>query len=184
LATRTKGLSFFVNDCDAKNEELNDVFTGSLAFQPAVQSKDLKALIFDQKYRNSGQVIQGQATVDFTIGIELTFRVEYSLRSNITYITVTSPSGISFSNVVNDPTAKLLYIQIPGKAEEGDWKFTLVVSSSTSEYVNVIVTSKINSNTAPITVDCFDPKLVPRRFVGVVKQGGNPIIGASVKYVT
>ena len=181
MATKTNGLSFFVNDCNAKNEELNDVFTGSLAFQPAVPSKDLKALIFDQKYQNSGQVIQGQTTVDFTIGNELTFRVDYSLKSHVTYFAVTSPSGITYSNVVYDDSSKLMKIEIPGIAQFGVWKFTLFVSTSTSEYINLIVTSKPKSDTAPITVDCFDPKLVPRRFVGRVMQGGNPIIGASVK---
>ena len=192
LATETNGLSFFVHD-DGNSDDLNDAFTGSLTYEPTVPTEDLTILLFQQKYGQSadaaGSDINGVATVDFTVGRELTFRVDYTTKSYVQNFYVKSPSGQVHANVFYDDAAKLEYILIPDVAEEGDWTFYLALGSSSSDYVNVIVTSKPRSNSAlPITVECSVPSgtvvpnaaVAPVTLVGVVQQGRNRVIGANV----
>ena len=183
-------MSFFIHD-DGNSDELNDAFTGSLTYEPTVPTEDLTILLFQQKYQSATATsnINGIATVDFTIGRELTFRVDYTNKSFVQNFYVKSPSGQVHSNVFYDDTAKLEYILIPDVAEEGDWTFYLTLGSSSSDYVNVIVTSKPKTNSAlPITVECSVPSgtvvpnaaVAPVTLVGVVQQGRNRVIGANV----
>ena len=94
-----------------------------------------------------------------------------------------------YSNLTYDEPAKMVYIEIPGVADEGIWNFTLTLSSSSKDYANVIVTSKSRSDSAPITVECsvpsgtvvVDAAISPVRLVAVVKQGRNRVIGANVQ---
>ncbi|KAI9550565.1 hypothetical protein GHT06_005067 [Daphnia sinensis] len=188
LATKTDGMSYFIND-DGQNDELHDAFTGSLTYQPAVPIGELTVILFQQKY-NKGNMFEDYVTVDFTVGRSLTFRLEYTQRNYITGFFVKSPSGQVYQNVIYDSSAKLAYILIPDLAEEGDWKFTLTVNSAYyKDYASVIVTSKSRVNTAaPITVDCSVPSGTvvynsanAVRLVAVVKQGRNRVIGANVR---
>lgn len=182
-------MSFFIHD-DGNSDELNDAFTGSLTYEPTVPAEDLTILLFQQKYQSAATSnIDGIAIVDFTIGRELTFRVDYTTKSFVQNFYVKSPSGQVHSNVFYDDTAKLEYILIPDVAEEGDWTFYLTLGSSSLDYVNVIVTSKPKTNSAlPITVECSVPSgtvvpnaaVAPVTLVGVVQQGRNRVIGANV----
>lgn len=151
-------------------------------------SENLTVVLFQKKYK--GQ-INGAVSVDYTIGRELTFRVEYSKETYLQEFIVTSPSGTLYDNVFYDESTELEYILIPGIAEEGEWLFNLVVSSTSDDYANVIVTSKPKSrDIAPITVECSvlsgvvvaDAVVRPVLLVGVVKQGRNRVIGANVRY--
>uniref|UniRef100_A0A0N8E3Y3 Calcium-activated chloride channel regulator 4, 30 kDa form n=1 Tax=Daphnia magna TaxID=35525 RepID=A0A0N8E3Y3_9CRUS len=188
LATKTNGKSYFIND-NGQNDELNDAFTGSLTYQPAVPSDELTVILFQQKYQNSIQ-FEDFVTVDFTVGRSLTFRLEYTNRNYIVSFSVQSPSGQDYNQVTYDDTAKLAYIIIPDLAEEGDWKFTLTVTSAYSQdYASVIVTSKSRvDSAAPITVECSVPSgtvvedaaVTPVRIVAVVKHGRDRVLGANV----
>ncbi|KZS12185.1 Calcium-activated chloride channel regulator 2 [Daphnia magna] len=189
LATKTNGKSYFIND-NGQNDELNDAFTGSLTYQPAVPSDELTVILFQQKYQNSIQ-FEDFVTVDFTVGRSLTFRLEYTNRNYIVSFSVQSPSGQDYNQVTYDDTAKLAYIIIPDLAEEGDWKFTLNVNSAYfQDYASVIVTSKSRvDSAAPITVECsvpsgtvvYNASATAVRLVAVVKQGRNRVIGANVR---
>jgi len=128
--------------------------------------------------------------VDFTVGRELTFRVEYTKDAYLQEFIVTSPHGQVYDDVIYDENTNLEYITIPDIAEEGEWYFNLVVTSTSDDYVNVIVTSKPKSrDVAPITVECSvlsgvvveDAALKPVLLVAVVKQGRNRVIGANVR---
>ncbi|XP_032788079.2 LOW QUALITY PROTEIN: calcium-activated chloride channel regulator 4 [Daphnia magna] len=189
LATKTNGKSYFIND-NGQNDELNDAFTGSLTYQPAVPSDELTVILFQQKYQKNIQ-FEDFVTVDFTVGRSLTFRLEYTNRNYIVSFSVQSPSGQDYNQVTYDDTAKLAYIIIPDLAEEGDWKFTLTVTSAYSQdYASVIVTSKSRvDSAAPITVECsvpsgtvvYNASATAVRLVAVVKQGRNRVIGANVR---
>ncbi|KAK4015728.1 hypothetical protein OUZ56_030702 [Daphnia magna] len=189
LATKTNGKSYFIND-NGQNDELNDAFTGSLTYQPAVPSDELTVILFQQKYQKNIQ-FEDFVTVDFTVGRSLTFRLEYTNRNYIVSFSVQSPSGQDYNQVTYDDTAKLAYIIIPDLAEEGDWKFTLNVNSAYSQdYASVIVTSKSRvDSAAPITVECsvpsgtvvYNASATAVRLVAVVKQGRNRVIGANVR---
>jgi calcium-activated chloride channel regulator 4 len=188
LATQTNGKSYFIND-KGSNDELNDAFKGSLAFLPAVQSKNLNVQLFQKKYQN-GKKFEDSAIVEFTVGRNLTFLAEYTDRNYLQNFTVKSKSGEVYNTVIYDNAAKLAYIEIPGIAEEGAWTFSLTVGSSKKDYVNVIVKSKSrSSSTPPITVECLVPSgtvvvdagVTPVRLVAVVQQGRNRVIGASVQ---
>jgi len=191
LATVTNGLSFFIND-NGSNDELNDAFTGSLAYAGCSPAEKPRVLLEQKKYQGAGQIITGVVSVDSTLGQELTFRLDYTIKSHIVSFSVKSPSGQVFNTITYDDSTKLLYIRIPNIAEEGEWSYTLTVKSSVIDYVNLIVTSKPKSiSTDPITVECLiasgsvvpDAALAPVQLVAIVKQGRNRVIGADVKLV-
>ena len=69
-------LSFFVKD-SGNNEDLNDAFKSSLVFLPASPSYDKTVLLFQQKLTGSGRTVTDGASIDFTIGKQLTFRIDY-----------------------------------------------------------------------------------------------------------
>lgn len=187
LATKTNGKSFFIDD-EGITDPLNDAFTGSLTYLPAVPLGDLTVLLHQQKYIG-GLTFQNSTIVDFTVGRNLTFRIDYTNKSHLLSFSVVSPiSRTVYNNLTHDDAAKLAYIIIPGTAEIGQWDFTLTVSSSPSDYVSVIVTSKSKTSSGPITVVCtFDegtvkhPTIKPIRLLADVKQGQNRVIGAHVQ---
>jgi hypothetical protein len=186
LATETNGRSFFIHD-NGNSDDLNDAFRGSLTYQPAVPSENLTVVLFQKLYR--GQ-IDDSVSVDSTVGRELTFRVEYTKDAYLQEFIVTSPTGQVYDEIVFDENTHLEYITIPDIAEKGEWRFNLVVTSTSDDYVNVIVTSKPKSrDVAPITVECSilngmvveNAALKPVLLVAVVKQGQNRVIGANVR---
>jgi calcium-activated chloride channel regulator 4 len=187
LATKTNGKSYFIND-NGSNDELNDAFTGSLTYLPAVPSENLTVLLFQKKYQKGNQ-FEDSVIVDWTVGRNLTFRVDYTNKNYLQDFSVKSPSGQVYSALTYDDPAKMAYIEIPGVAEDGIWNFTLAVGTSSVDYVNVIVTTKSKSDSAPITVECsvpsgtvvVDAAITLVRLVAVVKQGRNRVIGANVQ---
>ncbi len=187
LATKTNGKSFFIDD-EGSSDPLNDAFTGSLTYLPAVPLEDMTVLLKQTKYENDTS-FHDSAIVDFTVGRNLTFRIDYTNKSHLLSFSVVSPiSGTVYNNLTHDEPAKLAYIVINGTAEIGQWDFTLTVSSSPTDYVSVIVTSKSKTSSGPITVECtFDegtvkyPTIKPIRLVADVKQGQNRVIGAHVQ---
>ena len=189
MATKTNGKSYFISD-DGNNDELNDAFTGSLTYQPAVPFEELSVLLFQKKYQN-GNRFSDSVEVDFTVGRNLTFRIDYTNRNYIRNFTVISPSGMMYNQVTYDDKAKIGSIVIPDIAEEGTWTFTLIVNPNSYDYATVIVTSKARSGSAaPITVECSVPSgtviadaaVMPVRLVAEVMQGRNRVIGANVQY--
>jgi calcium-activated chloride channel regulator 4 len=187
LATKTNGKSFFIDD-EGITDPLNDAFMGSLTYLPAVPLEDLTVLLHQHKYQH-GLTFHDSTMVDFTVGRNLTFRIDYTKKSHLLSFSVVSPiSGTVYNNLTHDDAAKLAYIIIPGTAEIGQWNFTLTVSSSPTDYVSVIVTSKSKTSSGPITVECnFDegtvkhPTIKPIRLFAYVKQGQNRVIGAHVQ---
>jgi hypothetical protein len=178
-----------MND-EGNSGELNDAFTGSLTYQPAVPSGDLVVQLSKTEYKNPGTEFNDVTFVDFTVGLELTFRVEYTSKNFLQSFFVVSPSGDLYDNLIfgNDTKAPTAFIKIPGIAEDGVWNYTLTVASSPNDRANVIVTSKSKSDSGPITVDCFVPgenvisaTITNVKIVAVVMQQNNPVIGAEVR---
>ena len=159
-----------------------------MTYQPAVPSEELIVLLF-QKIFQKGTKFEDSVVVDWSVGKNLTFRIDYTIKNYLQSFFVKSPSGQLYDTLTYDDPAKMAYIQIPGIAEDGAWNFTLMVGSSTTDYVNVIVTTKSKSNSAPITVECsvpsgtvvVDAAISPVRLVAVVKQGRNRVVGANVQ---
>ncbi|XP_057373421.1 calcium-activated chloride channel regulator 4-like [Daphnia carinata] len=188
LATKTNGKSYFIND-NGNYDELNDAFTGSLTYQPAVPVGGLTVILFQAKYQY-GSRFENSVFVDYTVGRNLTFRLEYTQRNYIVSFSVQSPSGQVYNQPTYDNSAKLALIIIPDLAEEGEWKFTVIVNSAYfQDYARVIVTSKPRTDSAaPITVECSVPSgtvvanaaVMPVRLVAVVTRGRNRVIGANV----
>jgi hypothetical protein len=189
------GKSYFVNEF-GNNDELTDAFTGSLIYQPTVSSDNKSVQLFQKKYqietrfKRSLPIFQDSVIVDWSVGRNLAFRIDYTNKAHLQGFSVYSPSGQVYSTLTYDEPAKLAYIEIPGVADEGEWNFTLTVSSSSRDYVNVIVKSKSRSSSlAPITVECsvpsgtvvVDAAISPVRLVAVVQQGRNRVIGANVQ---
>lgn len=189
LATKTKGKSYFINDVGS-TDGLNTAFNGSLTYQPAVPSEELTVLLDETKYQNPGNEFKNSILVDYTVGRELTFRVDYSNISYLQTFSVMSPNGLLFDNLIvgNDTKAPTAFIKIPDVADDGYWDYTLTVANSPSDSANVIVTTKSKSSSGPITVECYVPSgyainasIAPVTLVAVVKQRNNMVIGAEVR---
>ena len=191
MATVTNGLSFFISD-NGSSDELNDAFSGSLAYAGCFsQSEQPRILLEQKKFIKVGQIISGSVSVDSTLGKELTFRVDYTKKLHVQSFAVKSPSGQVFNTVTYDDSLKMQFIIIPNVAEQGQWSYNVTVSTSITDYINLIVSSKPKSaSTDAITVECLVPSgtvvpdatLNPPQIVGIVKQGRNRVIGADVKY--
>ena len=90
-----------------------------------------------------------------------------------------SPSGQILNTITYDDNLKMQFIIIHNIAEQGQWSYDLTVSTSTTDYINLIVSSKPKSaSTEAITVECSVPSgtvvphaaLNPPKIVGIVKQ--------------
>ena len=189
----TNGLSFFISD-GGSNDELNSAFSGSLIYSGCSSPEEQpRILLEEQKFQGVGQTISGEVSLDFTLGLELTFRVDYTTKSHVRTFSVKSPTGQEYSDITYDDSTNQLFITIPNIAEDGQWSYTITVTSSATDYINLIVTSKPKStSTEPVTAECLVPSgtvvpnaaLNPIQIVAIVKRGRNAVINADVKYLT
>ena len=89
LATITNCLSFFISD-NGSNDELNDAFSGSLAYAGCLlQSEQHRILLEQKKFIKVGQMISGFVSVDSKLGQELTFHVYFEIARPIVHREIT-----------------------------------------------------------------------------------------------
>ncbi|KAI7800423.1 putative epithelial chloride channel protein-like [Triplophysa rosa] len=127
----------------------------------------------------------GTVSVDSTVGNKTSFLIIYELSAPTAYIQ--TPSGFIYSqaDMSKDPSAKTLTLKIPGTAETGDWKYSIL--SGGLQSLTITVTSQAaRSDVPPIIVKAHvNQQLIdgskPVIVFAEVSQNYRPVINAEVK---
>ena len=147
--------------------------------------------MFQKQYANISKAIRGDFTIDFTVGRNLVFRIDYTDKSYLKSFILTSPNGAVYSSLEYDEYAKVALFKIDHPVEVGEWDFTLRVTNSANDSIAVTVTTQTRSirYAVPITAECYIPdgavisnaSSSPIRILAKVMQGFNPVLSAKVK---
>ncbi|XP_049989875.1 calcium-activated chloride channel regulator 1-like, partial [Alexandromys fortis] len=173
------GLQTYASD-QAQNNGLVDAFAAlssgnGAASQRSIQLESRGANLQKDQWMN------GSVIVDSTVGKDTLFLVTWTTQAP--QILLWDPSGTKQGGFVVDPATKMAYLQVPGTAKVGHWKYSLKASSQTltltvtsraasATVPPITVTPVVNTNTAnfpsPVTV------------YATLRQGVSPILRASV----
>nr|XP_048309633.1 calcium-activated chloride channel regulator 1-like [Myodes glareolus] len=179
LSTMTGGLQTYASD-QAQNNGLVDAFAALSSGNGAVSQRSIQ---LESKGANlqKGQWMNGSVIVDSTVGKDTLFLVTWTTQAP--QILLWDPSGTKQGGFVVDKATKMAYLQVPGTAKVGLWKYSLQASSQTltltvtsraasTKVPPITVTPVVNTNAAsfpsPVTV------------YAALRQGVSPILRASV----
>ncbi|KAG8519511.1 Calcium-activated chloride channel regulator 1 [Galemys pyrenaicus] len=179
LSKMTGGLQTYASD-QAQNNGLIDAFGALSSGNGAVSQRSIQLESKGLTLQNT-QWMNGTVIVDSTVGKDTLFLVTWTKVPP--QILLWDPSGKKQEGIVVDTQTKLAYLQIPGTAKVGVWKYSLQASSQTltltvtsrasqTTLPPVTVTSKINKD----TVKFPSPTVVYAK----IHQGSRPILRASV----
>ncbi|XP_020006937.1 calcium-activated chloride channel regulator 1 [Castor canadensis] len=179
LSKMTGGLQMYASD-EAQNNGLIDAFAALSSGNGAVSQRSIQLESKGATLKNS-QWMNGTVIVDSTVGKETLFLVTWTTQPP--QILLWDPSGKKQDGFVVDTNTKMAYLQIPGIATVGLWKYSLQASSQT---LTLTVTSRASSaNLAPITVTSRMNKDTgkypsPMIIYANIRQGVFPILRATV----
>ncbi|XP_007530029.1 calcium-activated chloride channel regulator 1 [Erinaceus europaeus] len=179
LSKMTGGLQTYASDM-IQNNGLIDAFgalsSGNVAdTQRSIQLESKGLTLQNAEWMN------GTVTVDSTVGKDTAFLITWT--TNTPQIFLLDPSGKKQEGFVVDTNTKMAYLQIPGTAKVGVWRYSL---QATSQTLTLTVTSRASSPTLPpVTVTSKmnkDTGKFPNPMIVYAKihQGAMPILRASV----
>ncbi|XP_004679591.1 PREDICTED: calcium-activated chloride channel regulator 1 [Condylura cristata] len=179
LSKMTGGLQTFASD-QAQNNGLIDAFgalssgNGAIS-QRSIQLESKGLTLHDTQWMN------GTVIVDSTVGKDTMFLITWTTVPP--QILLWDPTGKKQEGILVDRESKLSYIQIPGIAKVGIWKYSL---QGTSQTLTLTVTSRAsNATLPPVTVASKMNKNTgkfpsPMIVYAKIHQGATPILRASV----
>ncbi|XP_051021561.1 calcium-activated chloride channel regulator 1 [Acomys russatus] len=179
LSKMTGGLQTYASD-QAQNNGLVDAFAALSSGNGAASQNSIQLESRGANLQND-QWMNGSVIVDSTVGKDTLFLVTWT--THPPKILLWDPSGTKQDGFIIDTTTKMAYLQIPGTAKVGFWKYSLQASLQT---LTLTVTSRAASATVPpITVT---PKVnknagnfpSPVTVYTAIRQGASPILRASV----
>uniref|UniRef100_A0A8C9DSH3 Calcium-activated chloride channel regulator 1 n=1 Tax=Prolemur simus TaxID=1328070 RepID=A0A8C9DSH3_PROSS len=179
LSKMTGGLQTYASD-QVQNNGLIDAFGALTSGNGAPSQRSIQLESKGSTFKNS-QWMNGTVIVDSTVGNDTLFLVTWTTRSP--QILLWDPSGKKQDGFLVDTKTKMSYLQIPGTAKVGVWKYSLQASSQT---LTLTVTSRASSATLPpITVTSKINKDTgkfpsPMIVYANIRQGASPILRASV----
>ncbi|XP_004480963.2 calcium-activated chloride channel regulator 1 [Dasypus novemcinctus] len=179
LSKMTGGLQTFASD-NVQNNGLIDAFGALSSGNGAVSQRSIQLESKGLTFQNS-QWMNGTVMVDSTVGKDTLFLITWTAQSP--EILLWDPSGNKQGGFIVDTLSKMTYLQIPGTAKVGVWKYSLRASSQT---LTLTVTSRASSATLPpITVTPKMNKATgtfpnPMVVYANIRQGALPILRASV----
>ncbi|XP_007944388.1 calcium-activated chloride channel regulator 1 [Orycteropus afer afer] len=179
LSKMTGGLQTYASD-QAQNNGLIDAFGALSSGNGALSQRSIQLESRGLTLQNS-EWMNGTVIVDSTIGNDTLFLITWTTQPP--QILLWDPSGKKQDGFLVDAQSKTAYLQIPGTAKVGIWNYSLQASSQT---LTLTVTSRPSSATVPpITVTSKMNKDTgkfpsPMRVYANIRQGGTPILGASV----
>ncbi|XP_003784339.1 calcium-activated chloride channel regulator 1 [Otolemur garnettii] len=179
LSKMTGGVQTYASD-QAQNNGLIDAFGALSSGNGAPTQKSIQLESKGLTLQN-GQWMNGTVIVDSTVGKDTLFLVTWTKQPP--QILLWDPSGKKQDGFVVDTNTKMTYLQIPGIAKVGAWKYSLQASSQT---LTLTVTSRASSATLPpITVTSKMNKDTgkfpsPMIVYANIHQGNLPILRASV----
>ncbi|XP_037671976.1 calcium-activated chloride channel regulator 1 [Choloepus didactylus] len=179
LSKMTGGLQTYASD-QVQNNGLIDAFGALSSGNGALSQRSIqlesKGLVLQKPEWMNGTVL-----VDSTVGNDTLFLITWTTQPP--QILLWSPSNKRQDGFLVDTHSKMAYLQIPGTAEVGTWRYSLQSSSQT---LTLTVTSRASSATLPpITVTSKMNKATgifpnPMVVYANIRQGALPILGASV----
>ncbi|XP_057206516.1 calcium-activated chloride channel regulator 4A-like [Triplophysa rosa] len=181
MADRTDG-KFIIATDDITSNLLVDAFA-SLTIPTGDYTKEPVQL--ESTGKRTADWFNGTVSVDSTVGNKTSFLIIYELSAPTAYIQ--TPSGFIYSqaDMSKDPSAKTLTLKIPGTAETGDWKYSIL--SGGLQSLTITVTSQAaRSDVPPIIVKAHvNQQLIdgskPVIVFAEVSQNYRPVINAEVK---
>ncbi|ERE88791.1 calcium-activated chloride channel regulator 1 [Cricetulus griseus] len=179
LSKMTGGLQTYASD-QAQNNGLVDAFAALSSGNGAVSQRSIQLESRGVNLQKN-QWMNGSVVVDSTVGKDTLFLVTWTTQAP--QILLWDPSGTKQGGFVVDTTAKMAYLQVPGIAKVGFWKYSLQASSQT---LTLTVTSRAASATLPpITVTPVvnqNTGTFPNPVIvyATIRQGATPILRASV----
>ncbi|XP_050731210.1 calcium-activated chloride channel regulator 1-like [Eriocheir sinensis] len=200
VAEVSGGKTFTVNDVD-EGQMLEDAFHGALTFQPPPPLALQTVTIHEEEFQENGTEASSSFHVDFTVGRNLTLRLETGVQAHrsspsLTHPKVTSapvligPSGREYRDASFDPDSSTWTLVVP-QAEVGIWRWWVGLSGDRDNFVRARVTSlPKNPDVQPITTRAWvsGPREVNASVDRViifaeVKQGHSPVVQADVRAV-
>nr|BAG53415.1 unnamed protein product [Homo sapiens] len=146
LSKMTGGLQTYASD-QVQNNGLIDAFGALSSGNGAVSQRSIQLESKGLTLQNS-QWMNGTVIVDSTVGKDTLFLITWTTQPP--QILLWDPSGQKQGGFVVDKNTKMAYLQIPGIAKVGTWKYSLQASSQT---LTLTVTSRAsNATLPPITV--------------------------------
>ncbi|XP_052034783.1 calcium-activated chloride channel regulator 1 [Apodemus sylvaticus] len=179
LSKMTGGLQTYSSD-QVQNNGLVDAFAALSSGNAAISQHSIQLESRGANLQNN-QWMNGSVIVDSTVGKDTLFLITWT--TNPPTVFIWDPSGVEQSGFVQDKTTKVAYLQIPGTAKVGFWKYSIQASSQT---LTLTVTSRAASATLPpITVTPVVNKNTgafpsPVPVYASIRQGASPILRASV----
>ncbi|XP_012516503.1 PREDICTED: calcium-activated chloride channel regulator 1 [Propithecus coquereli] len=179
LSKMTGGLQTYASD-QVQNNGLIDAFGALASGNGAPSQRSIQLESKGSTLKNS-QWMNGTVIVDSTVGNDTLFLVTWTTQAP--QILLWDPSGKKQDGFLVDTKTKMSYLQIPGTAKVGTWKYSLQASSQT---LTLTVTSRASSATLPpITVTSKINKDTgkfpsPMIVYATIRQGTSPIVRASV----
>ncbi|XP_047476067.1 calcium-activated chloride channel regulator 3A-1-like [Penaeus chinensis] len=189
IAQQTDGKTYTVFDTDS-GSQLLDAFLGALTYQPGDTVADTKIKIHEYAYNGTDNQVSKAFPVDASVGRDMLFQLKTSaLKHTVSAPYLVRPDGTEVKTATFDPFTGSWAIKVP-LAEPGRWKWTASLSGDKKHYIQVDVTAKArNPDILPIFAKAWassgssgvDATVSPVIVYAEVKQGSNPVIGATVR---
>ncbi|XP_037785047.1 calcium-activated chloride channel regulator 3A-1-like [Penaeus monodon] len=189
IAQQTDGKTYTVFDTDS-GSQLLDAFLGALTYQPGDTVADTKVKIHEYAYNGPDKLVSKEFPVDASVGRDMLFQLKTSaLKHTISPPYLLRPDGTAVKTATFDPLIGSWAIKVP-LAEPGRWTWIAELSGDKNYYIQVDVTAKArNPDILPIYTQAWassgssgvDATVSPVIVYAEVKQGSNPVIGATVR---
>lgn len=179
LSKMTGGLQTYSSD-QVQNNGLVDAFAALSSGNAAIAQHSIQLESRGVNLQNN-QWMNGSVIVDSSVGKDTLFLITWTTHPPTIFIW--DPSGVEQNGFILDTTTKVAYLQVPGTAKVGFWKYSIQASSQT---LTLTVTSRAASATLPpITVTPVVNKNTgkfpsPVTVYASIRQGASPILRASV----
>ncbi|XP_065136071.1 calcium-activated chloride channel regulator 4A-like [Paramisgurnus dabryanus] len=180
MAESTGG-KFIIATDDLTSNLLMDAFA-SLTLSDGDYTKD--PIQLESTGLKTAGWFNGTVSVDRTVGNKTSFLIIYE--TSLPTANIQSPSGLIYSqtDMTSDTTAKTITLKIPGTAEAGDWKYSIL--SGRSQSLTITVTSQAaDADVPPIIVKAHVNQQIsdgskPMIVFAEVSQNYRPVVNAEV----
>ncbi|XP_066518534.1 calcium-activated chloride channel regulator 1-like [Hoplias malabaricus] len=149
MASQTDG-KFIIVDHNLLSNQLVDAFF-SFTTSDGDPTKQTVQLVSTGKI--STDWFNGTVPIDCTVGNSTTFTIIYE--KNPPTVNIETPSGSVYgqSHITHNAAMKTIVLNVPGTAEDGDWKYSFFNREPTAQTIILIVTSRAkHDDVPPITV--------------------------------
>nr|XP_027226526.1 calcium-activated chloride channel regulator 1-like [Penaeus vannamei]XP_027226527.1 calcium-activated chloride channel regulator 1-like [Penaeus vannamei]XP_027226529.1 calcium-activated chloride channel regulator 1-like [Penaeus vannamei] len=189
IAQQTDGKTYTVFDSDS-GSQLLDAFLGALTYQPGDTLADTRVKIHEYPYAGTEKQLRMEFPVDASVGRDMLFQLRTSaVKHTVSAPYLIRPDGTLVETATFDSLIESWTIKVP-LAEAGIWTWIADLSGDENYYIQVDITAKArNPDSLPIITRAWassgpsgvDATVSPVIVYAEVKQGSNPVVGATVR---